>query len=73
MFFSSLYGDGKDDTIEIVNIYSVHRAVEDSNYTHNISNKRLLFHSSAVQNFVGILSRLVAELHVHVYVITFIH
>ena len=40
-------------------IYSVHRAVEDGGFTHTIDNKQLLFHSSAVQNFVGILSRYV--------------
>lgn len=45
------------DAMEINNIYSVQRAVEDTQFTHSISNKQLLFHSSHVQNFVGILSR----------------
>ena len=51
---SSAFGEG---SMEIVNIYSVHRAVEDSQFTHSVENKQLLFHSSQVQNFVGILSR----------------
>ena len=38
-------------------VYSVHRAVEESNFLHTMENKKLLFHSSQVQNFVGILSR----------------
>ena len=57
MYFSSLFSTDGDLSVEIVNIYSVHRAVEDSNFTHSIDNKQLLFHSSATQNFVGILSR----------------
>ena len=52
MPFSSLC-----EKLEVVNIYSVHRAVEDSNFTHSMDNKQLLFHSSQLQNFVGILSR----------------
>ncbi len=42
----------------IENVYSIHRAVESSNFTHAMDNKQLLFHSSQVKNFVGILSRL---------------
>lgn len=52
--FSSAVDEG---SMEILNIYSVHRAVEDSQFAHSLDNKQLLFHSSQVQNFVGILSR----------------
>ena len=45
------------DGMEIHNIYTLQRAIEDAQFTHSISNKQLLFHSSHVQNFVGILSR----------------
>ena len=45
------------EELEVVNIFSVHRAVEDSNFAHAMDNKQLLFHSSRLQNFVGILSR----------------
>ncbi|XP_065907785.1 protein mono-ADP-ribosyltransferase PARP4-like isoform X2 [Dysidea avara] len=43
--------------IEVKNIYGVHRPVEDGHFTHQLGNKQLLFHSSSVKNFVGILSR----------------
>lgn len=43
--------------MEILNIYSIQRAVEDHLFTHSLDSKQLLFHSSHVQNFVGILSR----------------
>ncbi|XP_065907778.1 protein mono-ADP-ribosyltransferase PARP4-like isoform X3 [Dysidea avara] len=43
--------------IEVKNIYGVHRPVEDGHFTHQLDNKQLLFHSSSVKNFVGILSR----------------
>ena len=49
------------EELEVVNIFSVHRAVEDSNFAHSMGNKQLLFHSSQLQNFVGILSRLVVN------------
>ena len=52
LFFSSLF-----EELEVVNIYSVYRAVEDINFTYSMDNKQLLFHSSPLQKFVGILSR----------------
>ncbi|XP_078486289.1 protein mono-ADP-ribosyltransferase PARP4 [Ciona intestinalis] len=42
---------------KVVNIFRVHRAIEDENFTHNLSEKRMLFHASRPQNFFGILSR----------------
>ena len=44
-------------SLNIEAIYSASRAVEDAQFTHSLDNKSLLFHSSSVQNFVGILSR----------------
>ena len=38
-------------------MYSVQRPVEESQFNHSLGNKKLLFHSSQLQNFVGILSR----------------
>ena len=34
--------------MQIKAVYSVHRAVEDSNFTYHIGNKQLLYHSSNV-------------------------
>lgn len=38
--------------MEIKALYSVHRAVEDSNFTYHIGNKQLLYHSSNVSEAV---------------------
>ena len=38
------------EVIEVKNIYGVHRPVEDGNFTHQLNNKQLLFHSSQVSN-----------------------
>ena len=35
--------------MQIKALYSVHRAVEDSDFTYHIDNKQLLFHSSNVR------------------------
>ncbi|KAK2175774.1 hypothetical protein NP493_708g00021 [Ridgeia piscesae] len=43
--------------VSVVNIYAIHRAVEESVFNGNLGNNRLLFHASGVKNFVGILSR----------------
>jgi poly [ADP-ribose] polymerase len=40
--------DDSSTSIEILNIYSIHRAVENSNFTYHLDNKQLLFHSSSV-------------------------
>ncbi|KAL8624962.1 hypothetical protein ACOMHN_039849 [Nucella lapillus] len=47
----------RDITVKIGNVYSVQRPIEDSAFQHDLHNKRLLFHSSKVENFLGILSR----------------
>lgn len=47
----------QDSSFEIQNIYAVTRPVENSNYTQEIDNKQFLYHSSRVENFVGIMSR----------------
>ena len=43
--------------LTITAIYGANRAVEETNFTRTMSNKKLLFHASHVRNFVGILSR----------------
>lgn len=43
--------------IKIKNVFGVKRPNEWSEFTNNISNHRLLFHGSAVSNWVGLLSR----------------
>ncbi|XP_025097286.1 poly [ADP-ribose] polymerase 4-like [Pomacea canaliculata] len=47
----------KKMTINITNIYAVQRPIEDAHFQHDMDNKRHLFHSSKVENFLGILSR----------------
>ncbi|XP_071956345.1 protein mono-ADP-ribosyltransferase PARP4-like isoform X2 [Antedon mediterranea] len=42
---------------DIKNIFAVNRAIEATNFTHHLGNKRLLFHASRPANFVGILTR----------------
>ncbi|XP_031548614.1 protein mono-ADP-ribosyltransferase PARP4-like isoform X2 [Actinia tenebrosa] len=46
-----------DGSIRVLNIFSLDRPVEESNFTHHLDNKKLLYHASRVSNFVGILSR----------------
>ncbi|KAH9525129.1 Protein mono-ADP-ribosyltransferase parp4 [Bulinus truncatus] len=43
--------------LSVLNVFEVWRQVEDSNFRYDLENKRLLFHSSKTENFVGILSR----------------
>jgi len=42
--------------IEVINIFSLHRPVEESNFTHLIDNKRLLFHASRVCTITSLIS-----------------
>ncbi|XP_046570901.1 protein mono-ADP-ribosyltransferase PARP4-like [Haliotis rubra] len=51
---SSIEGDLK---MEIKAVYEVQRPIEETNFRHDIDPKRLLFHASRPENFVGILSR----------------
>ena len=46
-----------DTEVNISAIYAIHRQVEDDKFRSDIDNKKLLFHASSPQNFVGILSR----------------
>ncbi|CAH1800048.1 unnamed protein product [Owenia fusiformis] len=46
-----------DCKAKVKNVFKIRRAPEEDNFTHNISNKKLLFHASIPHNFVGILSR----------------
>ncbi|KAJ7391391.1 Protein mono-ADP-ribosyltransferase parp4 [Desmophyllum pertusum] len=43
--------------IDVLNVFSIHRPVEEGSFSHDIGNKTLLFHSSKLTNFVGILLR----------------
>ncbi|CAH3018315.1 unnamed protein product, partial [Porites evermanni] len=43
--------------IQVLNVFSIMRPVEEGTFSHDIQNKKRLFHSSKVTNFVGILSR----------------
>ncbi|XP_041352469.1 protein mono-ADP-ribosyltransferase PARP4-like isoform X2 [Gigantopelta aegis] len=54
LVMSSIIGDL---TVEIKSIYEVQRPIEDNSFLQEMSNKRLLFHSSKTENFVGIFSR----------------
>ncbi|KAL9969636.1 hypothetical protein ACROYT_G021872 [Oculina patagonica] len=51
---SSEIGDSK---IKVLNVFSIHRPVEESAFPYDTGNQILLFHSSKATNFVGILSR----------------
>ena len=42
------YIHSSGELIEVKNIYGVHRPVEDGNFTDQLNNKQLLFHSSPV-------------------------
>lgn len=44
--FSLCHSDSK---ISVLNVFSIHRPVEESAFSHDIGNKRLLFHSSKVR------------------------
>ncbi|KAK6170199.1 hypothetical protein SNE40_018651 [Patella caerulea] len=46
-----------DTKVEVKKIYVIQRPIEESNFTHDLCPKQLLFHSSRVENFVGLLSR----------------
>ncbi|KAL8613683.1 hypothetical protein ACOMHN_029775 [Nucella lapillus] len=43
--------------LNISNVYAVQRPIEDQGFRHDLHNKRHLFHSSKVENYLGILSR----------------
>lgn len=43
--------------VKVKNLWQIKRAGEHEDFTKDISNHRLLFHGSAVKNWVGILSR----------------
>ncbi|XP_070191086.1 protein mono-ADP-ribosyltransferase PARP4-like [Littorina saxatilis] len=47
----------RDVEVNITNVYAVQRPIEDTNFRHDLHNKRQLFHSSKVENYLGILSR----------------
>ncbi|XP_033122166.1 protein mono-ADP-ribosyltransferase PARP4-like [Anneissia japonica] len=42
---------------DIKNVFAVNRPIEETNFTHRIGNKKLLFHASKPANFVGIFTR----------------
>ncbi|GFO43316.1 poly [ADP-ribose] polymerase, partial [Plakobranchus ocellatus] len=43
--------------LRVINVYEVWRQMEDAEFRHDLQPKVHLFHSSRVENFVGILSR----------------
>ncbi|BFZ25340.1 hypothetical protein BsWGS_28378 [Bradybaena similaris] len=43
--------------LQVLNVFDVWRWTEDLDFRHDLDRKELLFHSSKVENFVGILSR----------------
>ena len=45
------------EKVSVVKVYAVNRGIEERVFNGNLGNKRLLFHASAIKNFVGILSR----------------
>jgi poly [ADP-ribose] polymerase len=47
----------KTRNIKVANIWSLRREGEWNEFTESLSNQRLLFHGSRIQNWVGILSR----------------
>ncbi len=47
----------KTKKFRLVSLYQLDRLGENDKFTHQISNQRLLFHGSRIQNWVGILSR----------------
>ncbi|XP_023233095.1 poly [ADP-ribose] polymerase 4-like isoform X2 [Centruroides sculpturatus] len=47
----------RETCIKVHNIYAIHRDIEYAEFTSQISNKQLLFHSTVSSNIVGILSR----------------
>ncbi|XP_055887848.1 protein mono-ADP-ribosyltransferase PARP4-like isoform X2 [Biomphalaria glabrata] len=49
--------DSPNQDLLISNVFEVWRQVEDIDFRFDIEPKRLLFHSSKIENFVGILSR----------------
>jgi len=49
----------RKSSVAVDSIFEVSRTVEDLAFASKLENKQLLFHSSRVHNFVGILSRLV--------------
>ncbi|XP_064614206.1 LOW QUALITY PROTEIN: protein mono-ADP-ribosyltransferase PARP4-like [Liolophura sinensis] len=56
---SSLVKDSltRQDRMEIVNIFTVQRPMEEEMFRHDLSPKKLLFHASSFSRFLGILSR----------------
>ncbi|CAG5134171.1 unnamed protein product, partial [Candidula unifasciata] len=49
--------EGPSQDLRILNVFEVWRQAEDLDFRHDLDGKQLLFHSSKVENFVGILSR----------------
>ncbi|CAG5135718.1 unnamed protein product, partial [Candidula unifasciata] len=45
------------ENLGVLNVFEVWRWTEDLDFRHDLDRKELLFHSSKVENFVGILSR----------------
>ncbi|XP_033113003.1 protein mono-ADP-ribosyltransferase PARP4-like [Anneissia japonica] len=45
------------NNFDIRNIFAVSRSIEETNFTHRLGNKKLLFHASNPANFVGIFTR----------------
>ena len=58
--FYTIHSSG--ELIEVKNIYGVHRPVEDGNFTHQLDNKQLLFHSSPVSNCLNLF---LISSHIH--------
>ena len=73
------YIHSSGELIEVKNIYGVHRPVEDGNFTDQLNNKKLLFHSSPVSklnyHLLTIISLYIGQklcwnfIKVHTYVI----
>ena len=58
--FYTIHSSG--ELIELKNIYGVHQPVEDGNFTHQLDNKQLLFHSSPVSSC---LNSFLISSHIH--------
>ena len=58
--FYTIHSSG--ELIEVKSIYGVHWPVEDGNFTHQLDNKQLLFHSSPVSNC---LNSFLISSHIH--------
>lgn len=52
-----LFQTSTTKNLQVLNVFEVWRWTEDLDFRHDLDRKELLFHSSKVENFVGILSR----------------